>query len=138
MSLRIVNLYFFWTFSGDAGCYFSSELQGSFLTQSTITDNEVQYSQVNITEDAIPIWGQCHRRIENNVILMIASDETNCFRCFHLKLVARNVLRVHTSDKDYISKCYTNENKAIESCPTNEILQDANRHTEIILFSMLN
>ncbi|XP_037050218.1 uncharacterized protein LOC119084372 isoform X1 [Bradysia coprophila] len=117
-----------------AACYFSSELQGSFVTQSTVTDNEVHYSDVNITEDAIAIWGQCHKRIENNVILMIGSDETACFRCFHLKLVARNVLKVHTADKDYISKCYTNENKAIASCPSLDMLNDASKHTEIILY----
>lgn len=55
-------------FSGNAACYFSSELQGAFVTQSTVTDNEVHYSEVNITEDAIAIWGQCHKRIENNVV----------------------------------------------------------------------
>ncbi|KAJ6634781.1 hypothetical protein Bhyg_13360 [Pseudolycoriella hygida] len=115
-------------------CYFSSEIQGSFVTQSTVTDNEVHYSIVNVTEDAIAIWGQCHKRIENNVILMIGSDETACFRCFHLKLVARNVLKVHTADKDYISKCYTNEDKAIESCPSDDMLKDASKHTEIILY----
>lgn len=123
--------------SAHAACYFSSELQGSFVTQSTVTDNEVHYSDVNITEDAIAIWGHCHKRIENNVILMIGSDETACFRCFHLKLVARNVLKVHTADKDYISKCYTNENKAIASCPSEDMLKDASKHTEIILYSKI-
>lgn len=97
----------------------------------------MHYSEVNITEDAIAIWGQCYKRIENNVILMIGSDETACFRCFHLKLVARNVLKVHTADKDYISKCYTNEDKAIASCPSEDMLKDASKHTEIILYSNL-
>lgn len=92
------------------------------------------YSQVNITEDSIPIWGQCHARINNNVILKIGSDETSCYRCFQLKLVSRNVLRVHTADKDYISKCYTNEMKAIASCPTTDILNDRTLHKEIILY----
>jgi hypothetical protein len=31
---------------------------------------QVQYSQVNITAEAIlPIWGHCHRRLGNSVIL---------------------------------------------------------------------
>lgn len=132
-----ITFDFIVSIKGHAACYFSSELQGSFVTQSTVTDNEVHYSVVNITEDAIAIWGQCHKRIENNVILMIGSDETACFRCFHLKLVARNVLKVHTADKDYISKCYTNEDKAIESCASEDMLKDASKHTEIILYSKL-
>lgn len=94
------------------------------------------YSKVNITEDSIPIWGQCYKRIDNNVILKIDSEETSCYRCFRLKLVSRNVLRVHTADKDYISKCYTNEAKAIASCPTTDILKDRNLHKEIILYKI--
>ncbi|CAD7085507.1 unnamed protein product [Hermetia illucens] len=117
-----------------ASCYFSIELQGSFVTQGTVANHEIQYSQVNITEDSIPIWGVCQKRIENNVILMISSEETTCFRCFNLKLVSRNVLRARTTDSDYISKCYANEEKAIASCPTEEILKDSSLFTEIILY----
>lgn len=124
---------------GNAACYFSTELQGVFVTQSTVSENEVTYSQINITDNAIPIWGYCHRRMENNVILMISSgtEETNCFRCFNIRLVAssKNVVRVHTTDADYISKCYTNEEKAISSCPTDADLKDPSRNTEIILYS---
>lgn len=122
----------------EAACYFSSDLQGTYVTQSLISHgNEVQYSEVNVTEDSIPIWGLCYRRVDNNIILQIGSDETACFRCFHLKLVARNILRVHTADLNYISKCYTNELKAIASCPTAEILKDRTRHTEIILYKTI-
>lgn len=113
-----------------------------FVTQSTVSENEVTYSQINITDNAIPIWGYCHRRMENNVILMISSgtEETNCFRCFNIRLVAssKNVVRVHTTDADYISKCYTNEEKAISSCPTEADLTDPSRNTEIILYSESN
>lgn len=105
------------------------------MTQGTVANHEIQYSQVNITEDSIPIWGVCQKRIENNVILMISSEETTCFRCFNLKLVSRNVLRARTTDSDYISKCYANEEKAIASCPTEEILKDSSLFTEIILYS---
>lgn len=127
----------FWNYflPGSASCYFSIELQGSFVTQGTVANHEIQYSQVNITEDSIPIWGVCQKRIENNVILMISSEETTCFRCFNLKLVSRNVLRARTTDSDYISKCYANEEKAIASCPTEEILKDSSLFTEIILYS---
>lgn len=69
--------------------------------------------------------------------MKIDSDESSCFRCFRLHLVARNVLRVHTAEKDYISKCYTNEDKAIESCPTPDILKDSNLHQEIILYKTI-
>nr|CAD7405109.1 unnamed protein product [Timema cristinae] len=57
---------------GKASCYFSIELQGEFVMQSTVNPigSRVQYSHVNITADSIPIWGHCHRRIGNNVILM--------------------------------------------------------------------
>jgi hypothetical protein len=106
----------------------------------------VKYSRLNITEDAIPIWGHCFRKIGKNVILQIGSEssqESSCFRCFHLKLVARNVLRVFTSDQDYISKCYTTEMKAVASCPAQDDMQldsvdlkeDDTTHTEIILYS---
>lgn len=121
----------------EATCYFAPELQGEFITQSTVThDSEVLYTQVNITEDSIPIWGQCYKRIDSNVILRIDSDETSCFRCFRMKLVSRNVLRVHTAEKDYISKCYTNEEKAIASCPTADILKNRNLHKEIMLYKL--
>lgn len=106
-----------------------------YLTQSTTTGNTVQYSQINITEDSIPIWGQCLKRIENNVILMIGTDEPICYRCFNIKLVSRNILRVLTTDKDYKSKCFTDETKAMQSCPTSEILSNSAMHTEIILYS---
>lgn len=120
-----------------ASCFFAPELQGSFITQSAVThDNQVMYTRVNITEDSIPIWGFCHLKIDSNVILRIDADETSCFRCFRLKLMARNVLSVHTAEKDYISKCYTNEEKAIASCPTPDILKDRNLHKEIMLYKL--
>lgn len=138
-SAPVINTLHWSLVPGEAACYFSTELQGVFVTQSTVSENEVTYSQINITDNAIPIWGYCHRRMENNVILMISSgtEETNCFRCFNIRLVAssKNVVRVHTTDADYISKCYTNEEKAISSCPTDADLRDPSRNTEIILYS---
>lgn len=108
------------------------------MTQSAVThDNSVLYSQVNITEDSIPIWGECYKRIDSNIILRIGSEETSCYRCFHLKLLSRNVLRVHVADKDYISKCYTNEAIAIASCPSAEnSTRNITRNKEIILYKI--
>jgi hypothetical protein len=57
---------------GAASCYFPIELQGEYAMQSSVAapGGPVQYSQVNITAEAIlPIWGHCHRRLGNNVIL---------------------------------------------------------------------
>lgn len=113
----------------NAMCYFSAEMQGEFVMQSIImAGSQVQYSKVNITADAIPIWGMCHRRIGNNVILMDSFSGAYCIRCFHLKLRSRNILQVHTEGLD---KCYTNEEAAEATCPQDDI-QD--RSKEILLY----
>lgn len=58
------------------GCYFPAEFQGEFVTQvsgkeASDTSNEpIQYSTINITFNAIPVWGYCHRRVGDNVLLM--------------------------------------------------------------------
>lgn len=127
------------------GCYFPAELQGEFVMQLQFQSagqqglqvgqgaqagiGHVQYSQVNISADNIPIWGRCHRRIGNNVILMDSSGSANCIRCFHLKLVARNVLQVHTEE---LSKCYTTEEAAERTCPDETTLRT--RSKEILLY----
>ena len=57
---------------GAASCYFPIELQGEYAMQSSVAapGGPVQYSQINITAEAIlPIWGHCHRRLGNSVIL---------------------------------------------------------------------
>ncbi|XP_053680572.1 uncharacterized protein LOC128731471 [Anopheles nili] len=119
----------------DASCYFPFEFQGGYITQNTVTpEGAVRYSRINITENAIPLWGMCHRRRDNNVILMTGSEEASCFRCFHLKLVSKNVLRVLAADQDYLSKCHTNEEKALASCLTEDDLLNEAKNTEIILY----
>lgn len=45
------------------------------------------------------------------------------------------MLLVKTLDSDYISKCYTNEASVV--CPTDDLLTDENKFTEIILYSKL-
>nr|XP_040222749.2 uncharacterized protein LOC120949487 [Anopheles coluzzii] len=119
----------------DASCYFPFEFQGGYITQNTVTpEGAVRYSRVNITENAIPLWGMCHKRRDNNVILMTGSEEASCYRCFHLKLVSKNVLRVLAADKDYLSKCHTNEEKALASCLSDDDLLNEAKNTEIILY----
>ena len=66
-----------------SGCYFSAEYQGEFVMQvssgnsvgspgAPLDDGEpvVQYSTLNITFNAIPVWGYCHRKIDDKVLLM--------------------------------------------------------------------
>lgn len=103
--------------------------------QSTVThDNEVIYTHVNVTEESIPIWGECYKRINGSkIILKVDSDDSSCFRCFHIDLAARNVLRVITSEE---SRCYTNEEKSIESCPIMENIKNQNPYKEIILYKI--
>jgi len=63
--------FFEFFFSVNGVCYFPPGLQGQFEMQSSLAEGlQVQYSPVNITIEAIPIWGHCHRKIGNNVILL--------------------------------------------------------------------
>lgn len=120
-------------------CYFPIEIQGEYVTQNTYltANNDIKYSHINITDDAVPIWGHCYRRVGNNVILM-SGDETPCFRCFNLRLVTRNVLQVITADADYESKCYTNDIKVLASCPSEDsTIQSLKPLLEITLYSEL-
>ncbi|XP_058058208.1 uncharacterized protein LOC131209215 [Anopheles bellator] len=119
----------------EASCYFPFEFQGEYITQNTVTaEGAVRYSRINITESAIPLWGSCHKRRDNNVILMTGSEDASCFRCFHLKLASKNVLRVLAADSDYISKCHTNEEKAMASCLSEDDVLNEAKNTEIILY----
>ncbi|CAH2006229.1 unnamed protein product [Acanthoscelides obtectus] len=93
----------------------------------------IQYSTVNITENSIPIWGSCHRRIGNNYILIYNYSETSCIRCLHLKLRSASVLQVYTVNQETISKCFTNEKTAEENCPSDESVV-AGETAEILLF----
>ena len=60
-------------------CYFPAEFQGEFLMQvsgrgakgSTNMGEPIQYSTVNITYDAIPVWGYCRKRIGDNLLLVV-------------------------------------------------------------------
>ncbi|XP_063971835.1 uncharacterized protein LOC135159751 isoform X2 [Diachasmimorpha longicaudata] len=104
-----------------ARCYFPAEFQGEFLTQvsgveargSSNTGEPIQYSSVNITYDSIPVWGYCHKRFEENVLLVAKYDDGECIRCFRLHRRSRNIIEVFFEALD---KCYTYEKSAIASC----------------------
>ncbi|XP_065165878.1 uncharacterized protein [Atheta coriaria] len=131
VSLIIFNQYI----STEAACYFPQDYQGEFAMQNTFSKNTVHYATVNITATGIPIWGNCHRRIGNNFILVVDLPGSSCIRCLHLKLQSKNVLQVLSSSKEVISKCYTNEELAEANCPTEESLRTRST-TELILFKM--
>ncbi|XP_042887996.1 uncharacterized protein LOC122263573 [Penaeus japonicus] len=116
---------------GSCVCYFSLEYQGVYATQSIISGGStIQYLEVAIEADSIPIWGNCHRRLGNNVILYDTTGGTDCVRCFHLQFRSRHILEVHNEG---LQKCYTNEDAALQTCPTLEDIR--NRQTrEIMLY----
>ncbi|XP_037775418.1 uncharacterized protein LOC119572388 [Penaeus monodon] len=116
---------------GNCVCYFSLEYQGVYATQSIISGGStIQYLEVAIEADSIPIWGNCHRRLGNNVILYDTTGGTDCVRCFHLQFRSRHILEVHNEG---LQKCYTNEDAALQTCPTLEDIR--NRQTrEIMLY----
>ncbi|XP_063599370.1 uncharacterized protein LOC134775737 [Penaeus indicus] len=116
---------------GSCVCYFSLEYQGVYATQSIISGGStIQYLEVAIEADSIPIWGNCHRRLGNNVILYDTTGGTDCVRCFHLQFRSRHILEVHNEG---LERCYTNEDAALQTCPTLEDIR--NRETrEIMLY----
>ena len=100
-----------------AMCYFPAAYQGEYVTQAIMSAvPTISYSKLTVQFDSIPIWGVCHRRIGNNVILV---DEipgggengnsysgTRCFKCFNLVLRSANVLQIHTSGLDKVIDFY--------------------------------
>lgn len=124
-------------FSVKSSCYFPSELRGTYVTQA-VGGSDDRYDEIEISDDAIPIWGHCHRRINNNVILKQNSEaELDCYLCFQLKLVAQNILRVYT-DKNVFSKCSTNETLVMESCPQENAVIDLEKDNEMILYKTVD
>ncbi|KAI2811489.1 hypothetical protein BLOT_002666 [Blomia tropicalis] len=119
-------------------CYFPIEYQGTFLIQTQAARSEssslVTYSEVTVEADAIPPWGRCHRRRGNNVILKDSTGAEDCMRCFHLSMKTPNVIQLHTEG---IERCYTNEEAARATCPSDKDVQDRKndkKFHEIILY----
>ncbi|KAF4525297.1 hypothetical protein B566_EDAN014818 [Ephemera danica] len=96
-------------------CFFPAKLQGDFVMQKT-AGSQVQYSKLNITTDSISIWGVCHRRIGNNVILENLMRGYRCYGCYHLNLRSKNVLQVRVRAES-LDKCYTDEDNVLRTCP---------------------
>ncbi|XP_050313503.1 uncharacterized protein LOC126748367 [Anthonomus grandis grandis] len=123
----------------NASCYFSQQFQGEYVMQNSATPNVgggIVYSALTISPNAISIWGNCHKRIGNNVILMFNYTDTSCYTCLHLKLRSQNVLQVFASSKEIISKCFTNEASADANCPSPESLEVRGETEEILLFKV--
>ena len=90
----------------------------------------ISYSALSILFDSIPVWGSCHRRIGNNVILKDDTGGIECFKCFNLVLRSSNVLQIHTAGLD---KCYTTEERAVADCPNDMTIREK-RDREIMLY----
>ncbi|KMR04541.1 hypothetical protein RF55_643, partial [Lasius niger] len=103
------------------GCYFPAEFQGEFVTQvngkgvRSMANEPIQYSTINITFNAIPVWGYCHKRVGDNVLLMDRYNDKDCIRCFRLLRRSRNVIEVFSEAPN---RCYTFESAALASCDT--------------------
>lgn len=53
-------------------CFFPAEFHGEFTTQQPSSRGgglDLQYAPISILPQSIPIWGVCHRRFGNRVIL---------------------------------------------------------------------
>ena len=84
------------------------------INQYDDTEPIVQYSTINITYNAIPVWGYCHKKIDDKVLLRDSrGGYTECIRCFQLVRRSRNIVEVFSKD---LNRCYTDENVAIQSC----------------------
>ena len=119
-------------FSGsEASCYFPAAFQGEYVTQSIMSGlPTISYSTLAVLSDSIPVWGTCHRRIGNNVILMDDTGGLTCYKCFNLVLRSSNVLQIHTAGLD---KCYTTEERAMADCPSDMMIREQ-RAREIMLY----
>lgn len=128
----IVAVFSAVSISGVRGsCYFPAAFQGEYVTQSIMSGvPTISYSSLSVLTDSIPVWGVCHRRIGNNVIMMEDTGGITCFKCFNLVLRSSNVLQVHTGGLD---KCYTTEERAIADCPTDIAIREK-RAREIMLY----
>ncbi|XP_039310112.1 uncharacterized protein LOC105204366 isoform X2 [Solenopsis invicta] len=99
------------------GCYFPAEFQGEFVTQVSggMANEPIQYSTINITFNAIPVWGYCHKRFGDNVLLMSRYDNKDCIRCFRLLRRSRNVIEIFSEP---LNRCYIYKAPAVASCGT--------------------
>lgn len=90
----------------------------------------ISYSTLKVSFDSIEVWGQCHRRIGNNVILFDGTGQLQCYKCFNMVLRSSNVLQIHTAGLD---KCYETEERAVADCPSDVAIREK-RAREIMLY----
>jgi hypothetical protein len=70
------------THTAMGNCFFPTEFQGEFMTQASSRGGpNLQYAPITILPETIPIWGVCHRRFGNRVILV---DRYTIFYFFKL------------------------------------------------------
>lgn len=103
-------------------CYIGVDYQGDFYTQvssktetTAYSQSTVQYSRIVIQADAIPIWGTCHKKMGQTVILKESTTEGDCYRCIHLQYRSPNVLEIFSKG---LNKCFVHESLAMQSCPS--------------------
>lgn len=116
------------------GCYFPAEYQGEFVMQVSaggMVYEPIQYSTINITFNAIPVWGYCHQRIGDNVLLMDRSvNSTNCVhflyrrtRRFHLVNLISDYYKIRICESDFST--------------TGFVIKYKNQHNEIVFFELI-
>ncbi len=129
----------------DGSCYFPAAFQGEFVTQ-TLTPSPsppppttspsqqqtptISYSSLAVTFDSIPVWGSCHKRNGNNVVLVDDTGGLTCYRCFKLVLRSPNVVQAHTSA---LGRCYATAERAEADCPMDRDIREG-RVEEIMLY----
>ncbi|CRK99969.1 CLUMA_CG013264, isoform A [Clunio marinus] len=112
-----------------SNCLFPPEFEGRYIIQNALVNSDViQYSTINITADYIYPYGQCFSRNESNVIVMLGSEESACYRCFSLRMVSRNVILLIHNEIDINSKCSSSAD--IVKCPEEVKLNDEQHYTQ--------
>ena len=67
-------------------CFFPTEFQGEYMTQSSSRGGvNLQYAPISILPESIPVWGVCHQRFGNRVILMDRYNNNNNIKIETLK-----------------------------------------------------
>ena len=126
-----ISMYLLYFSVVNGMCYFPAAFQGEYVTQAIMSGvPTISYSTLSVLFDSIPVWGICHKRIGNNVILMDDTGGLTCYKCFNLVLRSSNVLQIHTAGLD---KCYTTEERAIADCPSDMMIRER-RAREIMLY----
>ncbi|CAG0899163.1 unnamed protein product, partial [Cyprideis torosa] len=116
----------------ESACYFPATFQGVYVTQvARSEEGEVQYSDVQVLPDAISVWGKCHERAGNNVLLGEQMAGSLCLRCFQVQFRSPNVIQVYTERFD---KCHTDRSAAQATCPSTQAIHRKEAR-EITLFS---